>query len=174
MKKTGSHRLIMTRDFAPTADAVRQSLESERYEIHVETLFSLYDIFPHLTISNSNAHRQFIPYPAREKPYDPDELALILHSSGSTGLPKPIPKTHKIVLQWTISGKIIPNDTTKSLALTILRLYQENRCPMGRNGFTFISHHGYLYAIIWSSRRRCCGWTVCTSGTSAADHPDAK
>lgn len=106
MKKSGSRRLIMTREFASTADAVQQSLKSERCEIHVEPLFSLYDIFPHLAINESNSRREFIPYPARHKSYDPDELALILHSSGSTGLPKPIPKTHKIVLQWARGGEI--------------------------------------------------------------------
>lgn len=106
MKKSSSRRLIMTRDFAPTADAVQQSLRSQQYEIHVETLFSLYDIFPHLATNELNSRREFTPYPARDKSYDPDELALILHSSGSTGLPKPIPKTHKIVLQWARGGEI--------------------------------------------------------------------
>lgn len=32
-----------------------------------------------------------------------DDLAMYLHSAGSTGLPKPIPLTQQIVSQWTNS-----------------------------------------------------------------------
>jgi len=34
-----------------------------------------------------------------------DELALYLHSSGSTGIPKPIPQTHKRLCQWASVSK---------------------------------------------------------------------
>ncbi|KAH8693159.1 hypothetical protein BGW36DRAFT_464342 [Talaromyces proteolyticus] len=32
--------------------------------------------------------------------YDPDSVALILHSSGSTNFPKPIPLTHRNLVEW--------------------------------------------------------------------------
>lgn len=92
MKKTSSHRIIITADLAPLANAASQLLSSSRYDVNVEPLFSLYDIFFHLLPDNTISYPEFVPYPAYDKPYDPDEIAMILHSSGSTGLPKPVPK----------------------------------------------------------------------------------
>lgn len=105
MEKTGSHRLFITGGLVKTADSVQELLASKSYDVNVETLFSLYEIYPHLSTDNVAPHTDFVPYPPNDKPYDPNELALILHSSGSTGLPKPILKTRKIMLQWTLAGE---------------------------------------------------------------------
>ena len=71
----------------------------------MEPLFSLYDIYPHLATDHNTPRADFAPYPPYDKPYDPDEVALILHSSGSTGLPKPIMKTRRVMLEWILAGE---------------------------------------------------------------------
>lgn len=92
MEKTDSHRLITTINLTVTANAVHQLLSVKGYVVNVEPLFSIYDIFPHVLTNNTTPYPEFVAYPAYDKPYDPDEIALILHPSGSTGLPKPIRK----------------------------------------------------------------------------------
>ena len=105
MKKTGSSRLIITNGLTQTANTAQQLLDAEGYRINIEPLFSLYEIYPHLAPNSAVLDANFTPYPVYGKPYDPDDVALILHSSGSTGLPKPIFKTRKIMLQWVLGGK---------------------------------------------------------------------
>ena len=52
-----------------------------------EQLLDLHAVFPDLTGRIAQATR----YPKSTRAYDPEDVVLILHSSGSTGLPKPVP-----------------------------------------------------------------------------------
>ena len=68
------------------------------YELVIEEVPSLHDIFPKLGVETE--HDPFTPFKTN---YEPrlDEIAMYLHSSGSTGLPKAIPQTHQTLLDWT-------------------------------------------------------------------------
>jgi len=65
---------------------------------------TLQDMFPHL--GKETARDPFTPIPDTFSPKDSD-IAIYLHSSGSTGLPKPIAFTHNIVKDDTALGKCL-------------------------------------------------------------------
>lgn len=59
---------------------------------------SISDVYPHLG-NESNIH-PFAPYPKRSSTIRMSETCLYLHSSGSTGYPKPIAQNYKSQLSW--------------------------------------------------------------------------
>ncbi|KAJ7625826.1 putative nonribosomal peptide synthetase, partial [Roridomyces roridus] len=60
---------------------------------------SFEQIYPHL--GHETFRDEFVPYPGPSGVHTSlDDVAIYLHSSGSTGLPKPIPQTHRILIQW--------------------------------------------------------------------------
>jgi acyl-coenzyme A synthetase/AMP-(fatty) acid ligase len=81
-------------------DGVKVELETTTpsHELVIEEVPSLHDIFPKLGVETE--HDPFTPFVANSKP-KLDEIAIYLHSSGSTGLPKAIPQTHQTLLDWT-------------------------------------------------------------------------
>jgi acyl-coenzyme A synthetase/AMP-(fatty) acid ligase len=81
-------------------DGVKVELEATTpsYELVIEEVPSLHDIFPKLGVETE--HDPFTPFEANSKP-KLDEIAIYLHSSGSTGLPKAIPQTHQTLIDWT-------------------------------------------------------------------------
>ncbi|KAJ7052219.1 putative aminoadipate reductase [Mycena amicta] len=75
------------------ADLLAQQ-PSHALAIHeIPTLAQLYPVLGRETPEDA-----FTPYPQPKDKAALDELAFYLHSSGSTGLPKPIPFTHRYVL----------------------------------------------------------------------------
>lgn len=88
----------------PLVDASLSKLTSQDYNVQVENLFSIYDIFPTLKSGSADSVLEEGPYPERDTPVDLDEPVAVLHSSGSTGLPKAVFQTQKIVLQWATSS----------------------------------------------------------------------
>jgi len=80
-------------------DAVKVELEATNttHELAIEEVPSLGDIFPKLGVETKDD--SFTPFETDYKPKI-DEIAMYLHSSGSTGLPKAIPQTHRILLHW--------------------------------------------------------------------------
>ncbi|KZP08006.1 hypothetical protein FIBSPDRAFT_939222 [Athelia psychrophila] len=62
-------------------------------------LAQCYPTLSHVTTANA-----FTPYSAPSVPPEMDEVVLILHSSGSTGFPKPIPHTNQEMLGWCALG----------------------------------------------------------------------
>ena len=99
--KTSSHRLIATRE---TLSDLMKGVKAEifakdpTYELSIEELPALDTIFPRL--GHEVEGDSFIPYPAIPIRADPSEVCLYLHSSGSTGLPKVIPQSHKVQINW--------------------------------------------------------------------------
>jgi acyl-coenzyme A synthetase/AMP-(fatty) acid ligase len=65
------------------------------YVLSIEEVPTLLEAYPRL--GQETAEDPFEPIKATCSPKDSDK-AIYLHSSGSTGLPKPIPLTHKIVM----------------------------------------------------------------------------
>lgn len=102
---TKAVRVITQPSLLSLATAAQSQLTEKGYDVAVEHLYSIYEVFPTLKSENKNDVLEEGPYPERSTPLDPNEPAIVLHSSGSTGLPKPVFETHKILLQWIKSGK---------------------------------------------------------------------
>ena len=105
LQATKAVRIISQPSHSTLATAVQSELASRDYHIEVAELFSIYDVFPTLKSDNKNDVLVQGPYPERKTTPAGDEPAIILHSSGSTGLLKPIIETQKILLQWVNTGE---------------------------------------------------------------------
>ncbi|KAJ7054635.1 putative aminoadipate reductase [Mycena amicta] len=101
LRKTSCHRVLAT---CVTLDAllrqIRQEIEPE-YALVIEEVPSLAQIYPNLgreSAMDSSPPATTWPRPSL------DDVCLYLHSSGSTGMPKAIPETHRGLMQWTRLG----------------------------------------------------------------------
>jgi len=108
--KTSCHHLLTTRTtLKDLLDGLKAELQANNpsYELVIEEVPSLHDVFPKLGVETKDD--PFTPFKTNYKP-KLDEVAMYLHSSGSTGFPKAIPETHQTILDWTSiceSGHII-------------------------------------------------------------------
>lgn len=105
MKKTNCHRLITTEETLHDLIAgIKTELASEPtpYNLQVDEIPNIREIFPNL--GAETAKDPFVPYPTVEQ--DKEETALYLHSSGSTGFPKPIPLSFLALYEWISFGKL--------------------------------------------------------------------
>ena len=77
-------------------DGLKAELEmfDPTYALSIEEAPALHDAYPHL--GKETAEDPFTPISATFSPKDSDK-GIYLHSSGSTGLPKPILLTHQIL-----------------------------------------------------------------------------
>lgn len=121
MRKTGCRRLIATRHSLGTLlDGIRTEFASgvdEPIELEIEEPPALAYAYPKL--GKETASTPFVPYPkADERPVD-DAIMYYLHSSGSTGFPKPIPITYLTAVHWCITracfGHVSPLRSQNSL-----------------------------------------------------------
>ncbi|KAL6300002.1 hypothetical protein BKA93DRAFT_741263 [Sparassis latifolia] len=95
LQGTDCHRIVHHAPFVSLTDAVRAALP-ESYHLQLDVLPSLSDVFP--AFASPSAEHISPPKPYfQTKPHDP---VLYLHSSGSTGFPKPIPQSQLSVLHW--------------------------------------------------------------------------
>ncbi|KAF9072483.1 putative aminoadipate reductase [Rhodocollybia butyracea] len=98
IRKSSVHRVLMTQT---TLRGVIDGLKAEvqmvdsTYVLSIEEVPTLQEAYPRL--GQETAQDPFEPIKATSPPKDSDK-AIYLHSSGSTGLPKPILLTHKIVM----------------------------------------------------------------------------
>ncbi|KIM36904.1 hypothetical protein M413DRAFT_31301 [Hebeloma cylindrosporum] len=100
LTKTSCHRLLATRTtLKDLLDSVKIKLEvtNSSYELMIEEPPSLRDIFPRLGVETEDD--PFTPFRTEYKP-NLDEIAMYVHSSGSTGLPKAIPPKHQTLIHW--------------------------------------------------------------------------
>jgi acyl-coenzyme A synthetase/AMP-(fatty) acid ligase len=75
-------------------------------EFEIEEPPALAYAYPQL--GEETASTPFAPYPkADERPVN-DAIAYYLHSSGSTGFPKPIPITHLTAMHWCFTREYWP------------------------------------------------------------------
>lgn len=72
------------------------------YELRIEEMPPLDYIYPKL--GGAVVCDTFSSYPIPLQPSSPDDVAIYLHSSGSTGLPKAIPQTNRILCGWAGVG----------------------------------------------------------------------
>ncbi|KAJ6457244.1 putative aminoadipate reductase [Mycena sanguinolenta] len=91
LKNTGSHRVLTTKGSGRLVETV--ATDNAAYQLSIEEIPLLGQIYPHL--GHETTEHPFVAYPSPATTISLDDVALYLHSSGSTGLPKPIPQTHK-------------------------------------------------------------------------------
>lgn len=107
LKTTGCHRIITQASMSPLTSAVRTTLEKEGFHIQLSDLPALQDVFPSLNPVTDDVIPTFTLYPPPKTQRQPDDLAIYIHSSGSTGLPKSIPWTERIFRQWADNCKFV-------------------------------------------------------------------
>ncbi|TFK74185.1 putative aminoadipate reductase [Pluteus cervinus] len=101
LEKTSCHRLITTQStLKPLFDGIKSQLSKTQpsFNLQIEEAPGLLSLFPELGGKGGKSPLPLWPHPAA-RPKDED-ICLYLHSSGSTGFPKPIPLTHKTDMQW--------------------------------------------------------------------------
>lgn len=96
MSKTSCSRVLSQKAFDHVLSDVRVELEKENLQLRVDDLPELHDIFPVLAGRKSDTMR----YPPSPEAVDMNDIALYIHSSGSSGPPKPIPQRHINMLHW--------------------------------------------------------------------------
>ena len=111
MEKTNCRRVISQASLAPLINEVKAELDGKGVSIKIDDLLSLKDVFPSLRPqgkANGTGHgvtKGFKSYPSSKMPFDDNAVVVYIHSSGSTGFPKPIPHTHKTQRSWCRGGK---------------------------------------------------------------------
>ncbi|KAF9814140.1 hypothetical protein IEO21_05278 [Rhodonia placenta] len=99
MERTRCRHIISQSTFAALTDAVCATLPYGD-SVRVDNLPPLIDVFPSLAASVDTPAKSSGAYPSSGRISAPDDIVLYLHSSGSTGHPKPIPQTNKTLLHW--------------------------------------------------------------------------
>ncbi|KAJ7636277.1 putative aminoadipate reductase [Roridomyces roridus] len=103
LKSTNSHRLLVTKSsLGPLLDGLVDELPTQ-YGLSIEEIPLQGQIYPHL--GHETSTHEFTPYPQPYSRPSIDDVALYLHSSGSTGFPKSIPETHRgLILYQALDG----------------------------------------------------------------------
>lgn len=103
LEKTSCRRILSQPSFAPTVSAVQTALDEKGIKVELQELPALHEIFPRY--GKGRSVHNVAPFPASPKAPSQDDVVLYLHSSGSTGFPKPIPQRQGTLLQWCTSRK---------------------------------------------------------------------
>ncbi|OSD00523.1 acetyl-CoA synthetase-like protein [Trametes coccinea BRFM310] len=92
LERTGSSQLMLSQDI-PIRDVANEALSRlPEGQVTVRDMPTFEDLFPSEGTKSSEAFEADVEFP---KTFDPNSYALILHSSGSTGHPKPLRWTHR-------------------------------------------------------------------------------
>jgi acyl-CoA synthetase (AMP-forming)/AMP-acid ligase II len=96
LRKLSVHQLVVTAaSMQSLLEEVGLELVIDNYHLDVIELPSLAEIYPQL--AKETQTDPFIPVPAVEAKSFDDRTVIYLHSSGSTGFPKPIPWTNAFI-----------------------------------------------------------------------------
>jgi acyl-CoA synthetase (AMP-forming)/AMP-acid ligase II len=102
LQKISCHRVLVTGASLSSLLAGITSLTPTDFPFSVKEIPTLAQCYPYL--GRETYHDTFVPYPALQKPQGMDDVILYIHSSGSTGFPKPIPQTNTTLLHWYSLG----------------------------------------------------------------------
>ncbi|CAK5275142.1 unnamed protein product [Mycena citricolor] len=105
LESTDCHRVLTTRaSLEKLIDGVVSELATQdpKYKLSVEEIPSLGQLYPHL--GHETATDEFTPYPVPESIPPVTDIAFCLHSSGSTGFPKPIRISHRLLIEIAALG----------------------------------------------------------------------
>lgn len=110
MEKTSSRRIITQNNLGTLVSAVKAQLSEKGVLADVTELPSLETAFPAIKEHDPNQSPEVPPYAPSTRAALPDDLVFYLHSSGSTGFPKPIGQTQKTLLQWCHARTVCKHD----------------------------------------------------------------
>ncbi|EKM49837.1 uncharacterized protein PHACADRAFT_154467, partial [Phanerochaete carnosa HHB-10118-sp] len=104
LEKTSGHRLLVQDSTISLAHSVKKLLDTKSFDVFIEDLIPLHALFPSLSLVQQNgAAKDPEHYPPAPMPWKKDDVVYIIHSSGSTGLPKPVPQTQGFMRHWVTS-----------------------------------------------------------------------
>lgn len=104
--KTGCHRIVTTNaSLGPLMKEVK-TLKPAGWELTIEDAPTLAQCYPKL--GHETAADPFTPYPEPAVQLDLDTVFLYIHSSGSTGFPKPIASTTRTIFSWAFRTHSFP------------------------------------------------------------------
>ena len=107
LEKTSCHRIISQGSLSPLISEVRDKLAQKQYLLKVDELLTLPYIFPTIFGSSNDKVQDLGPYPYNRGPRKPEDIIFYIHSSGSTGFPKPIPFFERIIRQWCNNSRLL-------------------------------------------------------------------
>ncbi|KAJ7447946.1 hypothetical protein B0H11DRAFT_1823264 [Mycena galericulata] len=102
LRKSSCHRLLTTgTTLAPLIRGIEDELKllDPAFVLTIEEIPSLSQLYPNLVSKTTSS--EFSEYVPNYTKVSLDDICLYLHSSGSTGFPKPIAHTHKTLLHWS-------------------------------------------------------------------------
>ncbi|KAJ3786717.1 acetyl-CoA synthetase-like protein [Lentinula aff. detonsa] len=132
LKLSGAHRLLITgTTLRDLLRGIKETLSSDSelpYEVTFEEAPSLEQLYPKLGAEKAeDAFGQEYPWISEHS--KPQQTAIYLHSSGSTGLPKAIPVTHGTILYSYLS------------VLTAYSTYKDSNPPLQIAGMALPPFH---------------------------------
>ncbi|KAG1870690.1 putative aminoadipate reductase [Suillus subalutaceus] len=108
MQKTGCCRLITTQhSLTSLIDGVKAGFVSatQTSQLQIDEIPALNHLYPALVSGTPN--EAIVPYSSPGLRSSENDVLFYLHSSGSTGFPKPIPLTNLIAIHWCITPCIL-------------------------------------------------------------------
>lgn len=106
LEKTSCHHIISEPFLSDSTTAVAVLGRSKGFTVQITNRLSLVSVFPGITDRDPNLTPDVLAYPSPTNKPNPDDVMLYLHSSGSTGLPKPITNTYRLALEWCTSPSV--------------------------------------------------------------------
>ncbi|KAG1853286.1 acetyl-CoA synthetase-like protein [Suillus tomentosus] len=108
MQKTKCRRLITTRhSLASLIDGVAAGFMSvtQTKQLQIDEIPALTHLYPSLV--SGTPDEAIVPYPSLGPPLSENDVLFYLHSSGSTGFPKPIPISNLTAIHWCLMPSIL-------------------------------------------------------------------
>lgn len=108
LRKTSCHHIVAhLSSVRSLIDATKSEIVSHRpdHKLLVVEIPSMSMVYPKLGAECDDT--PFNPYPGYLKRPRVSDAAIYIHSSGSTGFPKPIMETHKMLIQWAAQRKYL-------------------------------------------------------------------
>ncbi|KAK7994014.1 hypothetical protein PG989_007395 [Apiospora arundinis] len=113
LKTVSAKTIIVSRRFSVGLKPVLGGLASKGIAVHVSK--------PYEEFCQPESGENDLP--SLQKPKSLDDTILLLHSSGSTGLPKPIPLTHRMLLSAVNCHEFDTEEQAQGLNLTTLPMF---------------------------------------------------
>ncbi len=103
-KQTSAHRVITQDPFLPVLEDAQTQLGAEGFNLAIEDLIPIEQAFPAVKLDDVATQLVEGTYPKAHQEPNADDIVMYIHSSGSTGFPKPVKLTGRILLQWSTSS----------------------------------------------------------------------
>lgn len=102
LTRTECHRILTTGSSLAKLMKEVLDLVPADFPLIIHETPTLMECYPEL--GRETAEHPFIAHPRRISPQSPDEVTMYQHSSGTTGLPKPVPHTSRNMVGWCTLG----------------------------------------------------------------------